>query len=781
MAAPREAITPRMERLSQVGTFDLDAMCVAHEAHFKPNIPVPSKGSLQSTAEPPLSTPAMFWTLRPGCQSGSCSSESQQVKDRTDVGPWPNIPETASLTKPNGDVKLFDTHQGQQGEALQLVPAFSASTPPPPPPPPDGDISGRRARTRRPASMPDMVDLDSLLASLQGQQSAETLPLPTRLAAFLLADATLLQKASSHQQQQQRRKQRHHEQDKGQSIQNHQLKPDQPQARDTPKFADGDSPSTLVPGIVPSQTPSFNPRPRLPAHGWKARETATSLSDDELLDAATSAARAAGVVAAVARSNGDAQQEGSSKTPKGTRPRSRSSVNILRMGKQAAEAVEESLAVATSHPRTPKQEAIALSNRAAARRCRSSDSITPVQRVSCQICMGPLSAENRESFCGVHACCFDCASGWASEQLGAGKLPRCWEPNCRQAGDPVVILRFLNPQEQEKYLNLALWSNPRVWACPQCHTLLFAEDGVPQIGWSSCPSCSHVFCLDCRCPRHEGEDCQKALKREEERLSKRKAPKKTSSQSQSSHLRSQLASQRSHHQAAHRERDQALAVASSAASQDKSHRHKKSSKHSEKSKTENGAQPASAWRAGKVEVSEADQYVTSLTLMVAVTPTGDEKPLFEHTISPIPRAGHKKSFSFGTLEKEMHQCGFKCCPRCRVGVEKSDDGCEHIVCSQCGHEFCWLCLADRKVIAAHGNHFHRSGCPLYREYWGPNDHLPERCDRCLIQRRACQVVRSSRSQEPAVVGQYYSSLLDACSRFFQHGLFFSTCSVTNVA
>jgi hypothetical protein len=35
----------------------------------------------------------------------------------------------------------------------------------------------------------------------------------------------------------------------------------------------------------------------------------------------------------------------------------------------------------------------------------------------------------------------------------------------------------------------------------------------------------------------------------------------------------------------------------------------------------------------------------------------------------------------------------KKCPQCRLEIAK-DEGCAHMVCSQCAHHFCWLCLGD---------------------------------------------------------------------------------------
>mmetsp|Transcript_119105 Transcript_119105/g.362336 ORF Transcript_119105/g.362336 Transcript_119105/m.362336 type:complete len:478 (-) Transcript_119105:203-1636(-) len=82
--------------------------------------------------------------------------------------------------------------------------------------------------------------------------------------------------------------------------------------------------------------------------------------------------------------------------------------------------------------------------------------------------------------------------------------------------------------------------------------------------------------------------------------------------------------------------------------------------------------------------------------------------------------------------------GCKACPRCRAPVQKCDEAsCDHMTCTQCRHEFCWSCLADRVAIFAHGNHFHRPSCPFHAPFHGPPEYLPERCRRCAHRGSAC--------------------------------------------
>jgi ariadne-1 len=51
----------------------------------------------------------------------------------------------------------------------------------------------------------------------------------------------------------------------------------------------------------------------------------------------------------------------------------------------------------------------------------------------------------------------------------------------------------------------------------------------------------------------------------------------------------------------------------------------------------------------------------------------------------------------------------KPCPRCSVPIEKNN-GCNHMRCSQCGHDFCWLCLT------ALGSHLEPHICNRYEPH-----------------------------------------------------------------
>jgi hypothetical protein len=55
----------------------------------------------------------------------------------------------------------------------------------------------------------------------------------------------------------------------------------------------------------------------------------------------------------------------------------------------------------------------------------------------------------------------------------------------------------------------------------------------------------------------------------------------------------------------------------------------------------------------------------------------------------------------------------KQCPRCHRNIQKNG-GCDHMACINCGHQFCWYCLADYQLVYTGGVHEHRMTCIHYR-------------------------------------------------------------------
>jgi len=111
----------------------------------------------------------------------------------------------------------------------------------------------------------------------------------------------------------------------------------------------------------------------------------------------------------------------------------------------------------------------------------------------------------------------------------------------------------------------------------------------------------------------------------------------------------------------------------------------------------------------------------------------------------------------------------KVCPRCRAPIQKADEeSCNHMTCLQCRYEFCWICLADRRAISAHGCHHHWPHCRFYCSYKGPDRWLPDDCDRCRQLGVACRTQDVQCTQPFGdMVNQYYYTVLDFCKQFVE--------------
>lgn len=66
----------------------------------------------------------------------------------------------------------------------------------------------------------------------------------------------------------------------------------------------------------------------------------------------------------------------------------------------------------------------------------------------------------------------------------------------------------------------------------------------------------------------------------------------------------------------------------------------------------------------------------------------------------------------GSISQDsQHRDDIKPCPRCQVLIVKMDDGsCNHMICSVCGSEFCWLCMKEISDL----HYLSPSGCT----FWG---------------------------------------------------------------
>jgi hypothetical protein len=75
------------------------------------------------------------------------------------------------------------------------------------------------------------------------------------------------------------------------------------------------------------------------------------------------------------------------------------------------------------------------------------------------------------------------------------------------------------------------------------------------------------------------------------------------------------------------------------------------------------------------------------------------------------------------LERENKACEqvikqmAKRCPRpqCEIPINKNE-GCDHMTCTKCRFQFCWLCMVDYQRVREEGNGAHERSCPHYRSH-----------------------------------------------------------------
>lgn len=91
----------------------------------------------------------------------------------------------------------------------------------------------------------------------------------------------------------------------------------------------------------------------------------------------------------------------------------------------------------------------------------------------------------------------------------------------------------------------------------------------------------------------------------------------------------------------------------------------------------------------------------------------DEKKKREEELLNQKMKAEEEAKTLSSLE----EMGCRRCPQCGQGIEKVG-GCDHFTCTQCKHEFCWLCLAAYKGdqgIKVRGNAAHRPTCNHFRK------------------------------------------------------------------
>ena len=95
----------------------------------------------------------------------------------------------------------------------------------------------------------------------------------------------------------------------------------------------------------------------------------------------------------------------------------------------------------------------------------------------------------------------------------------------------------------------------------------------------------------------------------------------------------------------------------------------------------------------------------------------DEKQKIEQ-IEKLKEQRKKEEIDSERLVKE--KC--KKCPQCNANIEKNE-GCNHMICTQCQVDFCWLCLTILPKLSKHSEqpHFMTGECALFETYYSDEE------------------------------------------------------------
>jgi hypothetical protein len=336
--------------------------------------------------------------------------------------------------------------------------------------------------------------------------------------------------------------------------------------------------------------------------------------------------------------------------------------------------------------------------------------------------------------CGIHHCCKGCMMEHLVSEVKDHKVPACFQPGCKADVDPLVAHRLMSKDIFDRYLQLALWRDPRVETCPACKKPIFAESDTVS-GMAKCPECYFEFCTDCRCPAHLPWTDKKEALAITQGGGSPPPPAPKGYLEEAAWARGCLEARRVQRRALERLQ-----------------RH-----------VQRGGRP-----------DEAFGGSWTFTEVYFEGPPGRERQTTRQQDIILPEL----------LAQDMKNCPRCAMPTLKMTERNSDEAemCDHMTCPRCSKEWCWQCGADRKVIFAHGNHFHWDDCKFEgSDYKGPDDHLPNKCYRCKMNGRVCARLGYPRKRAPAensMVDQY-TSIMDACVRWVTEVINAGSCSLPN--
>ncbi|CAE8612330.1 unnamed protein product [Polarella glacialis] len=122
------------------------------------------------------------------------------------------------------------------------------------------------------------------------------------------------------------------------------------------------------------------------------------------------------------------------------------------------------------------------------------------------------------------------------------------------------------------------------------------------------------------------------------------------------------------------------------------------------------------------------------------------KQVKEHIQRVLAKADHHQY-----IRKDLGE-GTKPCPGCERPCYKDGDGCEHMVCTQCEMEFCWICSGDRRVIKAHDNSHHFPKFNFFMASSCPPEYKPDHCYKCSETGKPCMTPQWKQQNQHIIYG-----------------------------